>query len=211
MGKGLRWAIGTPDGLRSTAWLLVGNKKGDLYVSVRSLGGITKASFHRDGRCQVGFTDAYRETAGARFGAAESRHWETWRLPDEPMVRVLQIFVPRTDFRAFVDRNSSPVTWLPTPPDGAVAAVSIFVSTGIADTSLPAGASLVGQVRASTRTAWVVYAHTPVDAAIGRMIGAARARIPPGPGAGKWPAGTRTAIWESRPDHDRHVLELACD
>ena len=73
--KVIRWAIGAPDGPRSSAWRLWGNKKGDIYVAVRSLGGIIKASFHRDGRCQVGFTDSYAMTASRRFGVRFRQWW----------------------------------------------------------------------------------------------------------------------------------------
>jgi hypothetical protein len=55
----LRWAIGSLDGLRSSVWFLRGAKKGDIYVALRSLGAITKASFHLSGQGQVGFTNEY--------------------------------------------------------------------------------------------------------------------------------------------------------
>jgi hypothetical protein len=122
--NGLRWAIGSLDGPRSSAWFLSGNKKGDIYIAVRSLGGITKASFHKDGRCQVGFTDTYQATARQRFSVT-SRHWQRWQLPSAPMVRVLQIIVPHAELRSFVDRDPREVTWLPMPPEGSVAVVSI--------------------------------------------------------------------------------------
>jgi len=76
----IRWAIGSADGPRSSLWRMWGNKKGDIYVAVRSLGAITKASFHRDGSCQVGFTEPYAATASRRFGVT-SRHWDRWQLP----------------------------------------------------------------------------------------------------------------------------------
>jgi hypothetical protein len=100
MRGGLRWAVGTPDGPRSSIWRLWGNKKGDVYFSVRSLGGILKASFHRDRRCQVGFTSNYTETAIQRFGA-RSHHWERWVLPEAPTVRAVQIVVPANELVPF--------------------------------------------------------------------------------------------------------------
>jgi hypothetical protein len=90
----LRWAIGSSDGARSSVWRLWGTHMGDIYAAVRSLSGIIKASFHRDGRCQLGFTSEYAPTAAARFGK-QVRHWETWTLPPEPTGRVLQVLMLR--------------------------------------------------------------------------------------------------------------------
>ena len=207
-----RWAIGSPDGPRSSAWRLWGNKKGDIYVAVRCLGGIVKASFHRDGKCQVGFTDNYAGTASRRF-AVKSRHWETWRLPVKPVVRILQILVPHSELRPFSHRNDRDITWLPTPPEGSVSVVSIFVSAQGIKLAAPNGAppeTVVGNVRTSSRTAWLVYAHNPIDAATAKFLDDERMKLRGNPEAATWPPCTRAAMWDSREDHDRHVLELAC-
>lgn len=211
-----RWAIGSSDGPRSSAWRLWGNPKGDIYVAVRSHGAKIKASFHRDGKCQVGFTQAYVPTATQRF-AVPSRHWEMWQLPAAPVVRILQVMVPHAELRSFIDRNPPPpdLVWLPTPPEGSAAAISIFVTTQASARPLFSdhahAAIVVGTVPTSIRTAWLVYDHTPIDPTLAKLINGARTNLLSSPGAGKWPPGTRAALWESRKDHDRHVLELACD
>src|SRR5205809_9757 len=123
----IRWAIGSADAPRSSLWGLWGNKKGDFYASVRSLGGTTKAGFHHDGKCHVGFTQNYFAIAAQRFGVRR-RHWEEWHLPADRVVRILQIAVPWTELRRFSDRKPPRATWLPPPPDGSVAVVSIFLS-----------------------------------------------------------------------------------
>ena len=212
-GNAIRWAVGSPSGLRSSTWRLWGDKKGDIYVAVRILVGMTKVSFHRDGRCQVGFTDNYAATAARLFGVP-SRHWEKWRLPADPVVRVLQVLVPHSELRSFADRNPRDITWLPTPPEGSVAVVSIIVSAQGSELQLRSGAHpviAIGNLQASTRTTWVVYAHNPIDAAMATLIAGERAKLERIRGAASWPLGTRVTLWESREDHDRHVLELACD
>ena len=105
----IHWAIGSPDGPRSSAWFLSGNKKGDIYVSVRSLGGTIKASFHKDGRCHFGFTREYAPISSRRF-AVPSRHQETWQLPTGQGVRILQVCVPHSELRSFVGRNPHKIT-----------------------------------------------------------------------------------------------------
>jgi hypothetical protein len=124
----IRWAIGSSDGPRSSTWVLWENKKGDIYAAARRLGGAIKASFHRDSKCQLGFTSEYEATASRRFGVSK-RLWEKWRLPDDPVVRVLQILVPHSELRAFADRSpTDDVTWLPVPPAGSIGEVWIFIS-----------------------------------------------------------------------------------
>ncbi len=203
-----RWAIGSSDGLRSSAWRLWGNPKGDIYVAIRSHGAKIKASFHRDGKCQFGFTQDY---AAARGLTGPSRHWQTWRLPADPVVRVLQVMVPHSDLRPLIDRKPQDLTWLPTPPEGSLAVASIFVTTqatALQLVSCPPGTIVVGKVPTSIRTAWLVYAHTPIDAAMAEQINVARAKFHDIPVSRHWP---REALWESKAGHDRHVLELASD
>jgi hypothetical protein len=179
--KVVRWAVGAPGEPRSSAWRLWGNKKGDIYAAVRSLGGITKASFHRDGRCQVGFADTYVE------------------------------------LRPFVDANpqQESIVWLPVPPEGSVGVLSVFRCIGDVTLPLPTSpddAIVFGRIRASApRTAWLVYARHRPDAALAETIEKERTRLKGTLGADRVPAGTRASLWESRADHDRHVLELACD
>ena len=213
----LRWAIGSCDGPRSTTWRLWGNKKGDIYVSTRSLGDRIKASFHRDGKCQVGFDSKYAETASRRFGVA-ARHWERWRLPADPVVRVLQICVPHSELRSFADRNSTAdVIWLATPPVGSIAVVSILVSPpSITKLELPDGAEtsqgaiIVGNLRTSIRTAWMVYAHHPMDPVLAKVVDDERMKLTSDPRAANSLPGSRAMLWEHKEGHDRHVLELAC-
>jgi hypothetical protein len=212
-GSVLRWAIGSSDGPRSSAWRLWGNKKGDIYIANRSLGDMIKASFHRDGKCQVGFTSEYAPTAAQRFGCI-LRHWEKWVLPSEPVVRILQVLIPHSELRSFTTPDDREITWLPVPPEGSIAVVSVFVTTPGIERLLPSAdhpAIVVGKVPTCARTAWLVYANNPLDAASAKLVDEERTKLKQIPGAQSVPPGTRAAVWESRQDHDRHVLELACD
>jgi hypothetical protein len=209
----IRWAIGSSDGPRSSTWVLWENKKGDIYVAVRSLGGIIKASFHRDGKCQVGFTSDYSATASRRFGVA-NRLWEKWQLPENPVVRVLQILIPHSELRSFADRNpTADVTWLPAPPGGSIGAVSIFISKpeierfSLGDVS---NAIILGNVQTVIRTAWVVYVHYPMDPTLAKRVDDERMRLKRNPRAVNSAAGARVQLWEHKEGHDRYVLELAC-
>ncbi len=212
----IHWAIGSSDGPRSSAWFLSGNKRGDIYVALSIFGGTIKVSFHRDGWCQVGFAEKYKATAVRRFGIP-SRHWDRWELATAQALRVLQIFVPHSELRSFVGRNPHKITWLPTPPEGSVAVISIFMTPPGIKLPPPRGAHvafIVGTVSTSTRTAWLVYAHHPIDAACAKLIQYGRAKLDRSLKAGNSQLATCSTLWTSKEDHARHVLEaleLACD
>ena len=91
--------------------------------------------------------------------------------------------------------------------------VSIAITAQGIELSLPGGAHapiVVGSVPTSTRIAWLVYTHNPIDAAIAKFIDAECAKLKRLPGAESSPPGARAALWEHKEGHDRHVLELAC-
>jgi hypothetical protein len=213
--NGVRWIVGSAGGARSNTWRLWGNKKGDLYLAVRSLGGIVKASFHRDRRCQVGFTTEYQETARTRFGATQ-RHWDTWSLPSEPWVRVAQIVIPGSDLASFSGSESPETTWLPPPASESASLVSIFVAEPPAIESWPdlfEGVTPLALFTYATRTAWAVSTTISLDTETVRRMNDGRERANQLPGAADAPRipSTRAVLWgsSSGAPHDLYFYELA--
>ena len=211
---GFRWIVGSSDAPRSNTWRLWGNKKGDLYLAVRSLGGMVKASFHRDRRCQVGFTREYEETARLRFGTSQ-RHWETWVLPNEPWVRVAQIVIPASDLAPFVGHESPKTTWLTAPAFGSASLVSIFVAEPPALESWPEifeGVRPLALFTYATRTAWAVSTSFVLDTDTIRRMSDGRERANELPGASDAPRNpsTRAVLWGSSSGavHDLYFYEL---
>lgn len=215
MGRGnvLRWAIGSPDGLRSSTWRIWGNAKGDIYVAVRCLGSVMKASFHRDGKCHLGFTEEYAKRA-ARGIENASRHWEKWKLPAAPVTRGLRILVPHAELRRFAGHDDGAVVWLRPPDPGSIGTISIIFAPSQTNLELPAdlpSARVVGLVSTGLRDAWVLYAHSVPDATWTRVIATERAKLAALPRPTTISPNMRAVVWDSRPDHDRHALELAYD
>lgn len=210
----LSWAIGAPSELRSSTWVLWTNPKGDVYAAMRSLGGVVKASLHRDGNCHVGFTKDYAPTAGRRFGL-DSRHWDTWRLPtDRAVMRVLRVIVPCSELRTIPATRTKDVQWLPSPSPGEVGVVSVLLAPPLAHLELPDdnhSAVNVGNLRTDLRSAWVLYARQSPDATLIERIAVERQRVRDMSTTIVTPTGSRAALWDSRTDHERHVLELAID
>jgi len=210
----LRWAVGLQDSLRSSTWRLWGNKKGDIYISTRSLGGILKASFHRDGNCHVGFTSQYVETARKRFSNVQSRHWDRWTIPDDPIVRVVQIAVPASELREFSSEEAPQMKWIPVPPSGSVSVVSVFIAQPGVEMKWPGsahGAKPLGVILTARRTTWVVYAQNPIDEDTRDWIERYREKVASLPGVADAPRepSVRTILWGFREKHDRFFIELA--
>lgn len=184
--------------------MIKANKKGDIYVYPRALGGITKMSLHRDGKCQVGFT---AECPGKPKDG--SRHWETWRLPDvPPPVRVLRILVPQSELRVFEERQDDGLMWLPAPDEGAVGVVTLILAPPNFVIDL-APENQIGAIQTTLRNAWIFYVRHPIDASLAATIEDARTRMHQGYRLMDAKAGTRSIWWSSNPGHDRQVLELA--
>ena len=204
----IRWAIGSSDGPRSSSWSLWVNRKGDVYVAVRSLGGVIKVSFHRDGKCHFGFTKESKATT-----SSGSRHIQRWHLPIDQVVRALQIIIPHSELRSFRERNMKRLCWLPSPPANSVAVVSIFISPATIELStvqIQGAATIFGKIITDIRTAWLIYGYIPRDNSLSDLIQNEHDKLKPVPGAELWPSNTRAALWEDRKDHNRHVLEIAC-
>jgi hypothetical protein len=196
---GIRWALGSPNTPRSSTWRLWGDKKGDVYLAVRSLGGVVKASFHKDRRCSVGFTKEYERTASERFGG-DNRHWERWALPDQEVVRAAHVVIPGSELRVFESDDASQMRWLPAATPGRAAVVSIFIAEPPSARSWPgpeSGTEVIGVMSVPSRFTWVVYAEQELDQQGLAMISDARAKAIqhlPSP-LPHDSAGLRTMIW----------------
>lgn len=211
--KPFRLAIGSQHGPRSGVWRMWGNPKGDVYVAVRCLGGIYKVSFHKDGNCQYGFTDQYADTALSRFGR-QNRHLEKWRLPPDPIVRVLQILIPESELRVATMNDNKGVTWLPIPRQGTIGTISLYLTTPLTQLELPEtvqDAWMIGNMNTRSRNAWITYAFTPLDKTLTQLIALEKQKLYAISMNDVVPPGTRATLWDSKDDHDRHVLELAYD
>lgn len=167
-------------GKRGSTWRFWGNKKGDFYLSVRTLGGILKTSFHRDRRCHTGFTSTY-----ANENKLEgSWHIDRWEIPDEPFVKALQVVTPVGELEEYKSAEATPMKWLPIPPTGFVSVVTIAL---IRPDYVPAvdepwpgaayGTQPIGVAITKLRSAFLVCSQNPMDEAMKRDIEGYRERI----------------------------------
>lgn len=216
---GIRWAVGSPEGLRSSTWRLWGTKKGDVYVSTQNLGGVYKFSFHPDGNCHLGFTSEYKDTARVRFPHFTNRLWEKWKLSDKPISRALQVVVPCSELRAFSSSDEQQMRWLPAPPPDSVSVVSIFITNKLGGEPWPGanlGAKPLGVVATGNRVTWAIHANNPIDDITKVWIEQHRKKVSGMPGAANAPhgPGIRVTLWgfrENQTKADPYCIELAWD
>jgi len=208
-----RLAIGSPSKRQSGIWRIWSNWKGDIYVANRCLGGIYKASFHKDRKCQFGFTEEYANKAYERFGRNE-RHIEKWMLPEAAIVRAVQILIPESELRDSLKTEDKEITWLETPPSGSIGTISLFITDKDFELNISSnvpGAKIIGRLNTKIRWAWITYAFTTPDDKLATVIEFGRRRLISIIANTSYPPGTRASLWDSKNSYDRHVLELACD
>lgn len=161
-GDGIRWAIGAKDGLRGSTWRFWGNKKGDFYAAVRTMGGLFKTSLHRDRWCQTGLTQEFYKKAPHE----PRRRPDRWQLPDEPWVTALEIVTPAEELELIESQEADPMAWLPAPKPGFISVVTIHIwqtgvplNTGERWPGEARGTAPIGVIRTDMRSAVAVHGH----------------------------------------------------
>jgi hypothetical protein len=206
----IRLGIGSAITRRSGIWRIWVNKKGDVYVSVRCLGGVWKISLHKDGNCQFGFTKEYSTTASTRFGI-ESRHAEVWRLPTAPFIRALQILIPESELRIQEVVDIRKINWLPDLQQRSIGTITIFIVQSGVKIELDEGlkAVQIWELCTNTRKALITYAVTPYDAELEHLVSREKEKMHSVARSLEIQTGTRAIIADTGKHFERTILELA--
>lgn len=157
--EGIRCAVGDRAGQRSSTFRFWGNKKGDFYVAARALGGTLKASLHRDGRCQIGFTNEF-----AAKNRMLSRHIDRWEVPLGEQTKAIQVIVAEADLTAYEKVEREPTRWLRAPNKHHLAIIGVVILPTIQIHSLDnfwpgatVGTEPIGVMTTAARTAFVLH------------------------------------------------------
>ena len=205
---GLRWAVGTPEGPRSSTWRAWGDKKGDVYLSVRSLGAALKISLHRDRQCQLGLTREFAE----KQGIAGRRYLARWKLPEAPIVRAVSILVPEEELGVFPSKEAEPMRWIAPPAIGEATVISLFISEPPDTTAWPGpetGGAMLGILASQSRFCWLVHSNQRLDELTKENIQAGKKQALDMPLIQRLPAdraGLRMVLFGG--DHDFFCAEL---
>ncbi|MBI3699419.1 MAG: hypothetical protein HY242_03100 [Afipia sp.] len=158
MAKEIRFAIGTPEDLRSSIWRLWANRD-DLYLAARSISGLTKVSFHKSGINRFAVVSSTPRPALKR-----------WARPPETEQGITPIFdvvVPaftasQNPFRDRIPPNEKPTLFLKAPSIGNKIIVRILLAKpDLKEERLRRGAgtkpvNFHGAVNLRNETAWLV-------------------------------------------------------
>lgn len=213
----IRWAVFSSDGRRSSTWRLWGNKKGDIYISSRTLGGMFKMSIHRDRRCSVGFTSEFENEARSRF-TVNSRHWERWILPDGANVRAVQVLIVDSELRSFDADEKAPMAWVESGGPGTAKVFTLKISEpgSACDWSSPEESGfLIGAVGIRARMATLVHTTLQMEDLLVKSLEINRQKLLDGARAGGFDGdsfvGTRALIVGFHAIADPFFVEFALE
>ncbi len=122
--RGVRWAVGTPNGPRSTIWRAWTNGS-DIYIAPRPVAGDMKISLHAGGNWRSAFTQQHMERANPLIPRERDRAVDKWKRPPEfasGWTRGFTIIVPGSEVRESEVVLDEPhkIVWLdPAPPNHA--------------------------------------------------------------------------------------------
>ena len=127
-GKEIRFAVGSPSGLRSTSWRIWSARNTqDVYMAPRKMAGIKKTSFHKSGSWSYSFISS--EKVLSQLPENVSRHTDIWQRPESlggGWWRGYEIIVPWTELRRWPDREPGDIVFAPPPPYGCWTCIEVF-------------------------------------------------------------------------------------
>lgn len=136
-GSTVRFAVGSPDGAKSSTWRCwtPGKGKGDVYLSPRHMTGTYKLSLHESGAWQVGLTRYYKEKmiqegrwlGGSRLQAEFSAPQQLG--PGCNLAFRVWVAPSALTTEAGVQPMPPDVVWIPPPPPDKVAEIALLITT----------------------------------------------------------------------------------
>lgn len=125
----IRFAVGTPTGLRSTIWKFW-VQRSDIYILSRMFGSNSKVSLHSTGDCQWSNTDSWViKVPGRRNAERHLQKWTMLRPSGSTALHVFQIRIPETALRTTdVVEDLNAVEWLPIPPRGHTVSLECYIT-----------------------------------------------------------------------------------
>jgi hypothetical protein len=132
-GGTIRFAVGSPTGLRSSTWRIWSAKHTkDVYLAARSIAGLQKVSLHETWSWSHSFVSDERAKPFVPPGS--SRHIDIWPAPPsfgEGWRRGYCIIVPSTDLRPWPQPEPGDIAFAPLPGTGHWVYIEVvFVAAG---------------------------------------------------------------------------------
>jgi len=146
--------------------------RNDVYLSVRSLGGIFKASLHESGQWQCSFSSTYIANTGT---PNKVRHIDQWQRPEEiypGLTLAFRVIIPNSELRTYARMADSTkkVYWIPCDPKKSMTEIDIiFTKSSLKVPDWPGKNSmntfLIDKFKLpNDQTLWIVYRHQLLSA-----------------------------------------------
>lgn len=164
------FAVGAEDGPRSSVWRVWWSKEGDVYVAVRSLGGIIKASFHHTSNVRhIAFQkDFLKRFPLFNIGERTLYRWYRTHWPNLNVSLEGIIYIPADDLRrSAVDeklRKNGSIVWIEPPPAEMKADITLMIQDADPGDNWPGknrGTQLLRKANLGDgRVLWITYEYS---------------------------------------------------
>ena len=122
----VRFAVGGPDEPRSCVWRVwKGKGKSDVYIAIRTLGGVLKVSLHESGVWRFALTKEFWEMRGENDADRLIEKWERPQPLHEEVTSAFDIIVPSAELALprhplpeSAKKHTKNVTWVRPAPEG---------------------------------------------------------------------------------------------
>ena len=120
--RGVRFAVGSPDGPHGTTWRIWVNRN-DVYVAARSAATDMKVSLHASGSWRAAFTERHMASENPLISTDRDRAVDRWNRPAEfatGWTRAFTIVVPASEVVAseVAIARADEIIWIDPLPDG---------------------------------------------------------------------------------------------
>ncbi|HVP99055.1 MAG TPA: hypothetical protein VMS87_07370 [Roseiarcus sp.] len=159
----IKFAIGTPDSIWTSAWFIATNPKGDVYIGNAGFTSAIKLSFHASGLAQFKYYDR------PEFGALANKSVQRWKRPPTPAqggTHVFSVHFP-TDFLHARMPHNYRTQFLAIAPASAGEAIEVglFYSRGLRVEHIQhLGKILLFRRFPTGEDVWAVQRSAPFDA-----------------------------------------------
>ena len=149
--------------LQAATWccFVTGNTS-DIYLACRFLPSI-KASMHKSGSWQIGFTREYWDSAENIFNKLHKRHLEIWPRPEETNpgeVLAFRIITPSSEVNLNQVDHKKDICWIPNAPVDMLTEIDVWItkSNSISPENGSEDHQVIGSLPVPNgETVWITY------------------------------------------------------
>lgn len=160
--KEFRFAVGSPEGKRSTVWK-TWTSGDEAYLQSRMMGSSTKVSLHGDGQCQWSMTSEWygKNRPGERNAGRHIVRWKRPAITDTAAAFVFRVIIPESELRGIrgIKENLINIHWMPSPDLGQAKIVECYITPRVVGRALDFPFSHLASLELSDSKLFVLLSH----------------------------------------------------